>query len=73
VKLGRTAPNLPENISLKTDFGVLELEFIQIELGYEVTGFFHLEPGLIEAVEAPALRRFLVSVQRHLERPLEAL
>ena len=72
VKLGRPADNIPDNISIKTDFGSLEIEFIPIELGYEVTGFFHLEPGLVEAGEAPALRRFLVLVQRHLERRLEA-
>jgi hypothetical protein len=36
-----------------------------------VTGYLHLEPGLIEAQQAGELRRFLLDVERLLSRPLE--
>jgi hypothetical protein len=71
VDLGRPPEPLPEGVKLDTRFGSLSLEFKQESSGYRVNGAFHLQSGLVEAAETSALRDFLVTVERHLDRPLE--
>lgn len=71
VELGHPPRTLPENVELAGDFGSLKLEFSPNERGYRVDGYFHLEPGLVEAHRARELREFLLEVERLLKRPLE--
>jgi hypothetical protein len=72
VDLGRPAEDLPDSVRLNGDYGSLKLETEVTDTGYRVSGYLHLEPGLIDADKAAELREFLLEVERHLERPLEA-
>ncbi len=72
VELGRPPSSLPSPVNLDTPFGVLRFDVHAEPRGYTVTGFLHLEPGLVEAADYDALREFLVAVERHLQRRLEA-
>ncbi len=71
VDLGRSPTSLPAEVDLATDFGRLRLTVAGGGDGYVLTGFFHLEPGLVPPERAPDLRAFLVAVERHLSTPLE--
>ncbi|HOC42792.1 MAG TPA: transglutaminase domain-containing protein [Thermoanaerobaculales bacterium] len=71
VELGGPPGELPPPVELKTAFGELKIDHSREATGYRVTGSFRLEPGLVGAADAAALRRFLVEVERHLGRPLE--
>ena len=71
VSLGR-APSVEADVhSLSGDFGSLKLTIELLEMGYRVSGYVHLEPGLVEAHRASELREFLLEVKRILSRPLE--
>jgi hypothetical protein len=71
VQLGRPPAELPSGSQIDGPFGSLSLVIEPQGSGYRVDGRFHLEPGLITADQAPALRDFLVDVQRQLARTLE--
>jgi hypothetical protein len=71
VDLGRPARDLPESVRLEGDHGFLRLDVEFVEMGYRVSGYLHLEPGLIAASAARGFRDFLLDVERHLKRPLE--
>jgi tetratricopeptide (TPR) repeat protein len=72
VELGRAPSVLAPPVDLETPYGTLRLDLRPQPLGYRVEGFLHLEPGLVEAAEYRELRDFLVAVERHLQRRLEA-
>jgi hypothetical protein len=72
VDLGRPPGPLPADVDLETAFGVLTLRRVTEETGYRVSGSLQLEPGLVAASDAAAFREFLLAVERHLSRPLEA-
>jgi hypothetical protein len=72
VDLGRPPKTIPAEFELKTQFGSLQITPKRLSNGYRVDGFLHLEPGLYAAEEVDGLREFLVTVERHLERRLEA-
>ncbi len=71
VNLGRPPTTSPDEIELKGEYGFLKLTTEVMEKGYRVKGYFHLEPGLIEADRAPELRAFLLEIGRILSRPME--
>ncbi len=71
VTLGRAPLIEADDHSLSGDFGFLKVKTELEEKGYRVSGYFHLEPGLVEADRAPELREFLLEVERILSRPLE--
>jgi transglutaminase-like putative cysteine protease len=71
VDLGRPPRELGPEVDLDTRFGRLAIQYQDTGAGYSVAGSFRLEPGLVEAADATALRTFLVEVERHLRRPLE--
>ena len=71
VNLGRPPAAVPESINLTTDFGFLKLDTEELETGYRVNGYIHLEPGLIAAHRASELRSFLLEIETILRRPLE--
>ncbi len=71
VTLGRSPAVASENISLSGDFGFLKLAIEAAERGYRVNGYFHLNPGTIEADRALELREFLLEIKRVLSQPLE--
>jgi len=72
VTLNRPAEMTADHIELSGEFGFLKLTTELTEEGYRVNGYFHLEPGLIEAARAPELREFLLEVGRLLSRPVES-
>jgi transglutaminase-like putative cysteine protease len=71
VDLGRPADELPESVRLANDFGSLRLDIEAVDNGYRVSGYVHLEPGLVAPERASELREFLLDVERILSRPLE--
>jgi hypothetical protein len=72
VELGRPPRNLPSPVTLDTRFGELQIEIDQLGSGYRVAGRLHVEPGLVAASDVVQLREFLVTVERHVKRPLES-
>jgi transglutaminase-like putative cysteine protease len=72
VDLGRPPKTMPAEVELNTPFGSLSIKAKSLSNGYRVDGLLHLEPGLYAAEDVSGLREFLVTVERHLERRLEA-
>jgi hypothetical protein len=72
VGLGRPPKNLPAAVELDTPFGSLRVTPTSLSGGYRVEGLLRFEPGIIDADDVDELREFLVAVERHLERRLEA-
>jgi len=72
VDLGRAPKALPSGVELTTPFGSLRLDAHAGDRGYRIEGLLHLEPGLVDAEDVDDLRDFLVAVERHLDRRLEA-
>jgi hypothetical protein len=72
VNLGRPPKSMPAEVELNTPFGSLRIAPKSLSDGYQVDGRLHFEPGTYEADEVGGLREFLVAVERHLERRLEA-
>jgi len=72
VDLGRPPKTLPEAVDLNTAFGLLDIAFKETSKGYRVDGMLHFESGLVDAEDVDELREFLVAVERHLGRRLEA-
>jgi len=71
VDLERDPQQLPDPVQITTRFGYLSLQVKELEKGYVVEGEFTLHPTLIPPAEYGELRDFLISVERHLRRPLE--
>jgi tetratricopeptide (TPR) repeat protein len=71
VDLGRPPESVPEGFDLETEFGELRVETEAGSTGYRVEGYFHLEPGVLQAEQVPALREFLVTAERRLQRRVE--
>ena len=71
VDLGRPPRELPDGVRLAGDHGELRIDIEATDAGYRVEGYLHLEPGLVAAVDVPALRDFLLEVERRLGRLLE--
>ena len=71
-ELGRPPAELPPPVDLETPFGSLRLDFSAEDSGYRVEGRLRFVAGLVAADEVPALRDFLVTVERHLGRRLES-
>jgi transglutaminase-like putative cysteine protease len=72
VDLGRPPRTMPAEVELDSPFGSLSITPKSLSNGYRVDGLLHLEPGLYTAEEVGGLREFLVTVERHLEKRLEA-
>jgi transglutaminase-like putative cysteine protease len=72
VDLQRPPKPLPEAVDLVTAFGTLRITWEEMSDGYRVEGALRFEPGLVAAEEVDELREFLVAVERHLGRLLEA-
>ena len=72
VDLGRPPKTMPAAVELDTPFGSLRITAARLNNGYRVDGFLHFESGTYDAEEVGGLREFLVTVERHLERRLEA-
>ncbi len=72
VDLGRPPRPLPPDVKLETEFGSLGITNRESSSGYVVEGELAFVSGLVEADDADALREFLVEVERHLRRPMEA-
>jgi hypothetical protein len=72
VDLERPPKPLPEAVDLETAFGSLRITWEEQIDGYRVEGALRFEPGLVAAEEVDGLREFLVAVERHLGRLLEA-
>jgi len=72
VDLGRPPKTQPATVELNTPFGSLHIESKSLNNGYRVNGSLHFEPGTFDAEEVGGLREFLVTVERHLEKRLEA-
>ena len=72
VDLGRPPKTLPAEVELDTPFGSLRITPKSLSNGYRVDGRLHFEPGIYDADEVGGLREFLVTVERHLEKRLEA-
>jgi hypothetical protein len=72
VDLGRQPKNLPAEVRLDTPFGSLHITPKSLSEGYRIDGLLRFEPGIIEADDVDELREFLVAVERHLGRRLEA-
>jgi hypothetical protein len=72
VDLGRPPKSLPEEVDLDTAFGALHITSTAESSGYRIEGSLRFEPGLIAADNVDELRQFLVTVERHLGRRLEA-
>ncbi len=72
VELGRGPKALPAEVVLDSAFGSLRITPEALASGYRVEGRLRFEPGLIEAEKVGELREFLVAVERHLGRRLEA-
>ncbi len=71
VDLGRAAGDLPPPAHVKSAFGKLNLTVEAMPTGYRVHGALVLTPGLVPAESSGALRSFLVTVQRVLDRRAE--
>jgi tetratricopeptide (TPR) repeat protein len=72
VDLGRPPKTLPEEVKLDTAFGALHITPVVESSGYRVEGSLRFESGLVAAEDVDQLRQFLVTVERHLGRRLEA-
>jgi Tfp pilus assembly protein PilF len=72
VELGRPPKSLPSDIDLDTAFGSLRITAEAQSEGYRIDGRLHFEPGIVAADDVDELREFLVAVERHLGRRLEA-
>jgi hypothetical protein len=72
VDLERPPKNLPSEVDLETPYGSLQITPKAKSEGYVVTGHLRFEPGIVEAGDVDELREFLVTVERHLQRRLEA-
>jgi hypothetical protein len=72
VDLGRPPKTLPEEVELDTAFGALHITPIVESSGYRIEGTLRFESGLVAAEDVDQLRQFLVTVERHLGRRLEA-
>jgi len=72
VELGRSPKPLPAPVHLNGRHGRLDLAFEASATGYTVTGYFHLQAGLVPAKAYPGLHDFLVRVDRELSRRMEA-
>jgi Tfp pilus assembly protein PilF len=72
VDLGRPPKNPPTDVDLATPFGTLQLSTEILSEGYEVNGLLKFIPGIVAAEDVGDLRDFLVAVERHLGRRLEA-
>jgi hypothetical protein len=72
VDLGRPPKNLPAEFELYTPFGSLHITPKILSDGYLINGLLRFEPGIVDAKDAGKLRDFLVAVERHLGRRLEA-
>jgi hypothetical protein len=72
VKLGRPPKELPPGVDLETPYGSLHIDTKSHSEGYEVNGRLRLAPGVVAADDVGELREFLVAVERHLGRRLEA-
>jgi Tfp pilus assembly protein PilF len=72
VDLGRPPKELPGSVELDTDFGSLHISPKPLSEGYRIDGLLRFEPGIVAADDVDELRGFLVAVERHLERRLEA-
>ena len=71
VSLGRIPSIQADTVNLTSDFGSLRLTIEIDDLGYRVKGYVHLNSGVVEAERAPALREFLLEIERLLSQPLE--
>jgi hypothetical protein len=71
VDLGRPPQPLPEEVRLQSPHGQLALTYDAKATGYRVEGSFSLTPGMVQASEIGELRKFLLAVERHMERRLE--
>jgi transglutaminase-like putative cysteine protease len=72
VDLGRPPKALPEEVEIDNAFGALRITPTVESNGYRIEGSLRFESGLIAADDVDELRQFLVSVERHLGRRLEA-
>ena len=72
VDLGRPPKAMPAAVELDTPYGSLRITPKSLSNGYRVDGSLHFEAGTFDAEEVDGLREFLVTVERHLERRLEA-
>jgi hypothetical protein len=72
VDLERPPKNLPAEVDLETPYGSLRITPNAKSDGYLVTGHLRFEPGMVEADDVDELRQFLVAVERHLRKRLEA-
>jgi len=72
VDLGRPPKDLPDEVELETPFGSLHISPKSLSGGYRIDGLLRFEPGIVAAADVDALREFLVTVERHLERRVEA-
>jgi hypothetical protein len=72
VDLGRPPKALPAEVELDTAFGALRIIPTAESGGYRVEGSLRFESGLVSAEDVDELRQFLVTVERHLGRRLEA-
>ena len=72
VELGRPPATLPAEVQLDSPFGTLRITSEGLPSGYRVEGSLSFESGLVAAAKVGELRDFLVAVERHLGRRLEA-
>lgn len=72
VNLGRPPKTSPSEVDLDTPYGSLRITAKIHSEGYEVNGELRFKPGMVEARDVDDLREFLVAVERHLGRRLEA-
>ena len=71
VMLGGSGDVLPRDVAEESRFGSFDLQFKEVAGGYTVTGSLHLESQLVEPEAVPQLRRFLLSVEEAMDRPVE--
>jgi hypothetical protein len=72
VDLGRPPEALPAEVVIEGRFGSLRITPQPLSGGYRIDGSLSFEPGLVAAEDVGELREFLVTVERHLGRKLEA-
>ncbi len=72
VDLGRPPKSTPAEVELNTAYGSLKITPKSLSNGYRVDGQLHFEAGIYDAGDVSGLREFLVTVERHLGRRLEA-